>query len=315
MSSSARCPTARATRRASRSLLNEWLGVPIDKVRLITGDTDIVKVGGGTHSGRGMRLAQHRDLEGRQAPSSRRASRSRRCCCRRSPRRSTSHDGRFTAQGAGGSMTLAEVAAAMGERTDLPPELRGPLDRGVRRDRQRRRLSLWLPCLRGRDRAGDSARVRIVQHTAVDDVGRAVNPLIIHGQTHGGIAQGVGQALLEHCFYDAGTGQLAVRLVHGLRHAARRRAAVLHHRDQRGAVDHPSARHPAGRRGRHDAGARRRRSTRSSMRWPSSALSTSRCRRRPSASGAPCTASRSARECCRTSLSRRRLAAEPADEC
>ena len=37
-------------------LLNEWLGVPIDKVRLITGDTDIVKVGGGTHSGRGMRL-------------------------------------------------------------------------------------------------------------------------------------------------------------------------------------------------------------------------------------------------------------------
>ena len=37
-------------------LLNEWLGVPIDKVRMLTGDTDIVKVGGGTHSGRGMRL-------------------------------------------------------------------------------------------------------------------------------------------------------------------------------------------------------------------------------------------------------------------
>jgi len=42
----------------------------------------------------------------------------------------------------------------------------------------------------------------------VDDVCRAVNPLIIHGQTHGGIAQGVGQALLEHCFYDASSGQL-----------------------------------------------------------------------------------------------------------
>jgi carbon-monoxide dehydrogenase large subunit len=49
--------------------------------------------------------------------------------------------------------------------------------------------------------------VEIVRHTTVDDVGRAVNPLIIHGQTHGGIAQGVGQALLEHCFYDAGSGQ------------------------------------------------------------------------------------------------------------
>ncbi len=49
--------------------------------------------------------------------------------------------------------------------------------------------------------------VEIVRHTTVDDVGRAVNPLIIHGQTHGGIAQGVGEALLEQCFYDAGTGQ------------------------------------------------------------------------------------------------------------
>src|SRR5262245_33716163 len=38
-------------------LLNEWLAVPITDVRLITGDTDIVKVGGGTHSGRGMRPA------------------------------------------------------------------------------------------------------------------------------------------------------------------------------------------------------------------------------------------------------------------
>ena len=49
---------------------------------------------------------------------------------------------------------------------------------------------------------------RIVRHTGVDDVGRAVNPLIIHGQTHGGMAQGIGQALLEQCFYDAATGQL-----------------------------------------------------------------------------------------------------------
>jgi carbon-monoxide dehydrogenase large subunit len=42
----------------------------------------------------------------------------------------------------------------------------------------------------------------------VDDVGRAVNPMIIHGQVHGGIAQGVGQALMEQCYYDPGTGQL-----------------------------------------------------------------------------------------------------------
>jgi carbon-monoxide dehydrogenase large subunit len=50
--------------------------------------------------------------------------------------------------------------------------------------------------------------VEIARYTAVDDVGRAVNPLILHGQTHGGIAQGVGQALFEQCVYDPATGQL-----------------------------------------------------------------------------------------------------------
>ena len=41
------------------------------------------------------------------------------------------------------------------------------------------------------------ALVRIDRYTTIDDVGRAVNPLILHGQTHGGIAQGAGQALME----------------------------------------------------------------------------------------------------------------------
>ncbi len=48
---------------------------------------------------------------------------------------------------------------------------------------------------------------RIDRYTTIDDVGRAVNPLILHGQTHGGIAQGAGQALMERCFY-APDGQL-----------------------------------------------------------------------------------------------------------
>jgi carbon-monoxide dehydrogenase large subunit len=49
--------------------------------------------------------------------------------------------------------------------------------------------------------------VEVVRYTTVDDCGRAVNPMILHGQTHGGIAQGVGQALWERCHYDE-TGQL-----------------------------------------------------------------------------------------------------------
>ena len=47
----------------------------------------------------------------------------------------------------------------------------------------------------------------IVRYAAVDDVGRAINPLIVDGQTHGGIVQGVGQAMWEVCVNDPGSGQ------------------------------------------------------------------------------------------------------------
>jgi carbon-monoxide dehydrogenase large subunit len=50
--------------------------------------------------------------------------------------------------------------------------------------------------------------VRIESYVAVDDVGRALNPMICEGQIHGGVAQGIGQALLEHVIYDRETGQL-----------------------------------------------------------------------------------------------------------
>ena len=47
----------------------------------------------------------------------------------------------------------------------------------------------------------------ITRYVSVDDVGRVINPLIVDGQTHGSIAQGVGQALWEQCLVDAGSGQ------------------------------------------------------------------------------------------------------------
>src|SRR5262249_6477414 len=47
----------------------------------------------------------------------------------------------------------------------------------------------------------------VVRYTAVDDVGHAINPMVVEGQTHGGAAQGIGQALCELCAYDT-HGQL-----------------------------------------------------------------------------------------------------------
>jgi CO/xanthine dehydrogenase Mo-binding subunit len=42
----------------------------------------------------------------------------------------------------------------------------------------------------------------VIRYVSIDDCGRAVNPMLIHGQSHGGIAQGIGQALWEACVYD-----------------------------------------------------------------------------------------------------------------
>ena len=48
----------------------------------------------------------------------------------------------------------------------------------------------------------------MLRYTVVDDLGRIINPLLAAGQVHGGVAQGLGQALMENCVYDADSGQL-----------------------------------------------------------------------------------------------------------
>ena len=54
----------------------------------------------------------------------------------------------------------------------------------------------------------DTGVVTIERYTVVDDFGRTINPLLLEGQVHGGIVQGIGQALLEHAIYDPDSGQL-----------------------------------------------------------------------------------------------------------
>ena len=54
----------------------------------------------------------------------------------------------------------------------------------------------------------NTGAVAIERYTVVDDFGRTINPLLLEGQVHGGIVQGIGQALLEHAIYDPDSGQL-----------------------------------------------------------------------------------------------------------
>ena len=163
--------------------------------------------GGGTHSGRGMRLASEimwkasNDIiaKGKRVAA---------LLLQAKPEAITFSGGRFAVDGTGQSIGLFEIAEAT-LRARRPA---GGAARAARR-RVRRGAAATRPFrsapMSARSRSIPSpARSSSCKYSAVDDVGRAVNPMIIHGQTHGGIAQGVGQALLEHCFYDSRTGQL-----------------------------------------------------------------------------------------------------------
>src|SRR5439155_776764 len=55
---------------------------------------------------------------------------------------------------------------------------------------------------------GRTGVVSIVSFSACDDFGNIINPMIVEGQVHGGLCQGIGQAMLEHCIYDSESGQL-----------------------------------------------------------------------------------------------------------
>jgi aerobic carbon-monoxide dehydrogenase large subunit len=187
-------------------LVNEWYGVPIENVRIITHDTDVVKFGGGAHSGRGMRLASMIMWKATQEIIAR-GKRVAALLLQSKPEAIDFRGGRFVAGGTDQGIDLFEISAAMLRRIELPEDLRGPL--AATCDEVVPEASFPFGshvCEVEID--PDLGTLKIIKYSAVDDVGRAVNPLIIDGQTHGGIVQGVGQALLEHCFYDAGTGQL-----------------------------------------------------------------------------------------------------------
>jgi aerobic carbon-monoxide dehydrogenase large subunit len=187
-------------------LISEWLGVPIESVRLVAGDTDRVTVGGGAHSGRGMRLGSiviKKSSDGIIEKGTRIAEHLLETAAPDIEFRA----GRFVVKGTNHSVDLFDVARAAMERKDLAEQLRGPLYAAC--DETVAEGSYPYGCQVVEVEVDpETGAVRLINYAAVDDVGRAVNPLIIHGQVHGGIAQGAGQALMEHCHYDPESGQL-----------------------------------------------------------------------------------------------------------
>ncbi len=181
-------------------LVCDWLEVPFDKIRFIANDTNRVSVGGGSHSGRSMRLVSI--AVGEAIEELLEKGRIIAAHFLQSPAEGISYESGVFQASNGTSIDLFEAAKAAGTQDNLP-KLEGVGDITNR--------------VGGYPYGAHVCEVEVDPHTghvdiltwtAVDDVGLAVNPLILHGQAHGAIAQGIGQALLEAIQYDPESAQL-----------------------------------------------------------------------------------------------------------
>ena len=183
------------------------LGIPIESVEIVHGDTGRVPFGMGTYGSRslavggtaivkaldkviakGRKIAAHL-LEAAEADIE-------------------FGDGKFTVAGTDRSKTFGEIALTAYVPHNYPLDKLEPgLDETAFYDP----TNFTFPAgthICEVEVDPDTGVVQVVNFSACDDFGNIVNPMIVEGQVHGGLAQGIGQALLEQCVYDQDTGQL-----------------------------------------------------------------------------------------------------------
>jgi len=185
-------------------VVSDLLCVPVECVNIILGDTDVVKVGGGSHSGRSMRHAA--TVFAKALPDLiARGKRVAAFVLVTTPEQIEFSDGRFGARGSNLTFDFLELAKEAA-RHDLPPELKDGI--AVVTDNEMHEPVFPNGCATCEVEIDpDTGDVRITRYASVDDVGRCINPLIVDGQTHGAIAQGIGQAMWERCYIEPDSGQ------------------------------------------------------------------------------------------------------------
>jgi aerobic carbon-monoxide dehydrogenase large subunit len=198
-------PSGQGHETSFAQVVADLLGVPADRVNIILGDTDVVRVGGGSHSGRSMRhaatvfskAAAELIEKGRRIAAAALAT---------SPDRIAFAGGRFTSPGTNRNFDVFELAAEAA-RMNLEGDLADGL--AVITDNEMHEPVFPNGCAVCEVEVDpDTGEVAITRYACVDDVGRCINPLIVHGQAHGAIAQGIGQAMWEHVHVDPESGQL-----------------------------------------------------------------------------------------------------------
>ncbi|HEU4358770.1 MAG TPA: xanthine dehydrogenase family protein molybdopterin-binding subunit, partial [Xanthobacteraceae bacterium] len=197
-------PSGQGHETSFAQVVSDLLHVPLESVKIILGDTDVVKVGGGSHSGRSMRHAA--TLFAKALPDLvARGKKVAAAILQSTPDQIEFDNGRFSARGTNRTFDFLELAEEAA-RHDLPQDLKGGI--AVVTDHEMHDPVFPNGCAICEVEVDpETGAVALTRYASVDDVGRCINPLIVHGQTHGAIAQGVGQALWEQCYVDRESGQ------------------------------------------------------------------------------------------------------------
>jgi carbon-monoxide dehydrogenase large subunit len=182
-------------------LVSERLGIPISQVSIVHGDTDKVQFGMGTYGSRSAAVgltAILKAMEKMEAKAKKIAAHA----LEASEADIVIENGEFKVTGTDKAIALPMVALAAYTAHNLPDGMEPGLKESAFYDPTNFTFPAGTYICELEVDAG-TGKTSFVNFVAADDFGRLINPMIVEGQVHGGLAQGIGQALLEHAIYDA----------------------------------------------------------------------------------------------------------------
>jgi carbon-monoxide dehydrogenase large subunit len=187
-------------------IVSDRLGVPLESIEVVHGDTALVPMGMGTYGSRSlavggsaiMRAADKIIDKGKKIAAH----------LMEASADDVAYDkGVFSVKGTDKQVPMAQIAFTAYVPHNYPADLEPGLEASAFYDPANFTFPAGVHVAEV-EIDSDTGVTRVVNWVAVDDFGRVVNPMIVEGQVHGGIAQGIGQALLEGVVYDPKSGQL-----------------------------------------------------------------------------------------------------------